>query len=153
MHIKNPKDFWSGVMFATIGFAFAIIVKVYEYPMGSAGKMGAGYFPFVLGTVLGLLGVVILLKSLSTTGGPVGKFAWRPLGLVLLGVLAFALALKLKLGMVVGIYAVVIVASLGGHEFKLREVLINATVLAVFSVLVFPLGLKLPIPILPSFLS
>ena len=30
MMLKNPKDFWSGVMFAVIGFAFAIIVKVYD---------------------------------------------------------------------------------------------------------------------------
>ena len=40
MKLKNPKDFWSGVMFASIGFAFAIIVKYYEYPMGTGSRMG-----------------------------------------------------------------------------------------------------------------
>ncbi len=68
MQLRNPKDFWSGVMFAAIGFAFAIIVKVYEYPMGTASRMGPGYFPFVLGNALGVLGLVILLKSFLSDG-------------------------------------------------------------------------------------
>ena len=77
--IKNPKDFWSGVMFASIGFAFAIIVKVYEYPMGTASRMGAGYFPFVLGNIMGVLGLIIIGQALLTSGEPITKFAWRPL--------------------------------------------------------------------------
>lgn len=73
MQLRNPKDFWSGVMFAVIGFAFAIIVKVYEYPMGTASRMGPGYFPFVLGNTLGVLGLVILLKSFLTRSPRVKK--------------------------------------------------------------------------------
>ena len=71
MKLKNPKDFWSGVMFALFGLAFAIIVKYYDYPMGSASRMGAGYFPFVLGCVMAVLGIIIILQSLVTTGTPI----------------------------------------------------------------------------------
>ena len=55
MKLKNPKDFWSGIMFAAIGISFAVIVKAYEYPMGTGARMGPGYFPFVLGIVMGIL--------------------------------------------------------------------------------------------------
>ncbi len=153
MQLKNPKDFWSGVLFAVIGFAFAIIVKVYEYPMGTASRMGAGYFPFVLGNIMGVLGLIILGKALVSSGGPVGKFAWRPLAWVIGAVLMFALAIHLKLGLVAAIVLLVFVSSYGGHEFKLKEVAINALVLAIFSVAVFVYGLKLPFPIWPSFVT
>ncbi len=151
--LKNPKDFWAGVMFALIGFAFAIIVKVSDYPMGTAGRMGAGYFPFYLGLLMGGLGLIILGKSLTTVGEPMSKFAWRPLLWILGAVLLFALGLHLKLGLVVAIVVLVAVSSYGGHEFKAKEVAINAGVLALFSVLVFKIGLKLPFDIWPTFIT
>lgn len=151
--LKNPKDFWAGVMFALIGFAFAIIVKVSDYPMGTAGRMGAGYFPFYLGLLMGGLGLVILGKSFTTVGEPMSKFAWRPLLWILGAVLLFALGLHLKLGLVVAIVVLVVVSSYGGHEFKIKEVVITAAVLALFSVLVFKMGLKLPFDIWPTFIT
>ena len=151
--LKNPKDFWAGVMFALIGFAFAIIVKVSDYPMGTAGRMGAGYFPFWLGIIMGVLGLIILGKAFVTSGPAVAPFAWRPLLWILGAVLLFALALHLKLGLVIAILALVCVSSYGGHEFKIKEVAISACVLALASVLIFKVGLKLPFDIWPSFIA
>ena len=148
--LKNPKDFWSGVMFAVIGFAFAIIVKVYEYPMGTASRMGAGYFPFVLGNVMGVLGLAVILQSLLTAGGPIGKFAWRPLFWVLLAFVIFGLTAKF-LGLVIAILLLVIISSYGGHEHKWKEAIISSIILAVSSIAVFVYGLKLPFPIWPEF--
>jgi hypothetical protein len=148
--LKNPKDFWSGVMFALIGFAFAIIVKVYEYPMGTASRMGAGYFPFVLGNVMGVLGLIIIAQSLFTAGGPVSKFAWRPLFWVLLAFVIFGLTAKF-LGLVIAIFLLVVISSYGGHEHKWKEALISSAILAASSIAVFVYGLKLPFPIWPEF--
>jgi Tripartite tricarboxylate transporter TctB family len=152
MHLKNPKDFWAGVMFAAIGIAFAVIVKYYGYPMGNASRMGPGFFPFYLGILLGLLGIAIIVESFATSGGPVGKFAWKPLLWILGAVVAFGLIAKIA-GLAVSIVMLVAVASYGGHEFKLKEVLISGVVLAVFSVLVFVKGLKLSFPIWPPFVA
>jgi hypothetical protein len=148
--LKNPKDFWAGVMFAVIGFAFAIIVKVYDYPMGTASRMGAGYFPFVLGNIMGVLGLVVIAQSLFTSGEPISKFAWRPLFWVLLGFVIFGLTAKL-LGLVIAIVLLVVVSSYGGHEHKWKEAIISSAILAVSSVGVFVYGLKLPFPIWPEF--
>ena len=152
MQIRNPKDFWSGVMFAVVGFAFAIIVKVYEYPMGTGSRMGPGYFPFVLGVILGVLGLVIIAKAWFSQGAPISKFAWRPIFWVLAAVIIFGLTVKF-LGLALAIIVLTLVSAYGGHEFKLREQLIAAVVLATGSVLVFVYGLKLPFPIWPSFLG
>jgi hypothetical protein len=148
--LKNPKDFWSGVMFAATGFAFAIIVKVFEYPMGTSSRMGPGYFPFVLGILMGALGLIIVIQALITSGGPVAKFAWRPLIWVLGAFVVFGLTAKL-LGLVIAIVLLVVISSFGGHEFKLKEALISSVILAAGSVAVFVYGLKLPFPIWPEF--
>ena len=148
--LKNPKDFWSGVMFAVIGFAFAIIVKVYEYPMGTASRMGAGYFPFVLGNIMGVIGLVVIAQALLTSGGPISKFAWRPLFWVLLAFVIFGLTAKF-LGLVIAIVLLVVISSYGGHEHKWKEAIISSVILAVSSIGVFVYGLKLPFPIWPEF--
>ena len=148
--LRNPKDFWSGVMFAVIGFAFAIIVKVYDYPMGTASRMGAGYFPFVLGNLMGVLGLVIIVQALLTNGGPVGKFAWRPLFWVLLAFVIFGLTAKF-LGLVIAILLLVVISSYGGHEHRWKEAIISSVILAATSIAVFVYGLKLPFPIWPEF--
>ncbi len=152
MRLRNPKDFWAGVLFAVIGFTFAIIVKVAEYPMGTASRMGAGYFPYVLAMILGVLGLIIVAKALVTDGAPVAKFAWRPIFWILSAVVIFGLTVKM-LGLALVIIVLVLVAAFGGHEFKLKEQLIAGVVLSICSVAVFVYGLSLPFPIWPAFLN
>ncbi|HYG44796.1 MAG TPA: tripartite tricarboxylate transporter TctB family protein, partial [Bordetella sp.] len=47
MQLRNRQDFWSGVMFIALGLGFAW--KAASYQMGTAARMGPGYFPFALG--------------------------------------------------------------------------------------------------------
>jgi hypothetical protein len=61
MKVKNGKDFWAGLMFASTGLAFALGSQ--NYPMGSAVRMGPAYFPTVLGGLLALLGAGIFLRA------------------------------------------------------------------------------------------
>ena len=148
--LKNPKDFWAGVMFTAMGAAFAIIVKVYEYPMGTASRMGAGYFPFLLGIVMAVLGLIIIAQALLTSGGTVSKFAWRPLFWVLGAFVIFGLTAKF-LGLVIAILLLVVISSYGGHEHRWKEAIISSIILAASSIAVFVYGLKLPFPIWPEF--
>ena len=48
--IRHPKDFWAGVLFASFGAAALVIAQ--SYPLGSAARMGPGYFPRMLGFLL-----------------------------------------------------------------------------------------------------
>ena len=42
MRIHNQQDFWSGVMFAVVGVAFAGFAQ--EYEMGTGQRMGPAFF-------------------------------------------------------------------------------------------------------------
>lgn len=161
MIIKSQKDFFSGLMFSCVGLAFAVGSQ--NYSVGSAARMGPGYFPRMLGIVLALLGVVIAVKSMVVPvqdGDKVGKWAWRPLfyiiaanvifGVLLGGLPSIGLA---PMGMVAAIYALAIISSLADGKFHLREVLILATVLALGSYATFILLLKLQLPVWPSFIT
>ena len=152
MKLKNPKDFWSGVMFAMTGFAFAIVVKVFEYPMGTGSRMGPGYFPYVLGIIMGIMGLVVVAQAWISEGKPLSKFAWRPLIWVLSAFVIFGLTAKWA-GLVIAIVLLVVISSYGGHEHRWKEAAISSVILAVSSVAVFVYGLKLPFPIWPAFIS
>src|SRR3970282_166532 len=67
VRIKSPRDFWAGAMFAGCG-AFFVAWSFAYYAMGSAGRMGPGYFPAVLGRLLLLLGAGVSAKSLAADG-------------------------------------------------------------------------------------
>ncbi|CAN5406816.1 tripartite tricarboxylate transporter TctB family protein [soil metagenome] len=161
MKIKSQKDFFSGVMFSAVGTAFAWGATTYN--VGQGARMGPGYFPLMLGILLAIMGAVIIFYSLvvETEGGdPIGKWAWRPLGYViganlLFGVLLGGLpSIKVPaMGLIAAIYALTIVSSLAGERFKLRDVLILATILAVGSYLAFIVLLKLQIQVWPSFIT
>lgn len=62
MKIKNPKDFWAGLMFIGSGLFFTIWATEF-YQMGTAVRMGPAYFPAVLGGLLTVLGAIILFQS------------------------------------------------------------------------------------------
>lgn len=146
--IKNPRDFWAGVMFTTLGAAFAGIA--FSYKIGTAARMGPGFFPVVLGGILIILGVVILLGALKGRQAEgVSKFHWGPIFWVLGSIVMFGVLLKI-LGMLLAGFLQVFIASYGGPEFKVRTTIVLGLCLVIFCALVFVVGLKLPIPMCPA---
>lgn len=149
MRIKSQKDFWSGVMFVVIGISFAWGATYYTF--GSSARPGPGYFPFGLGILLALLGALVLFKALTieTEGGdPIGPVAWKPLSLIVGAVLVSSQLPRM--GMVITLPLVIIIASLAGDEFHWRDVLVMCVILTLGSWLVFVKGLSLTIPIWPT---
>lgn len=144
--IRDPQDFWAGLMF--IAFGGAAIFFARNYAFGSSAKMGPGYFPTVLGGILIALGLITTLRGMVFAGQAVGRFNWKPLLYVLGSIMLFAFALQ-GLGLVVAIFALIVVSAMGGHEFKLKEVLSLAVILTVGSVVIFIYGLQLQFPVWP----
>ena len=161
MGIKSQKDFFAGLLFLVVGIAFALGARTYN--VGTGARMGPGYFPLMLGVVLALLGAVEIGKALivgKNGGDKIGKWAWRPIVFVLGANLAFGVLLgglpSIKvpaMGMILAIYALTIIASMAGEKFKLKDVLILATILAIGSYLAFIVLLKLQIPVWPTFIT
>ncbi|QKV54136.1 tripartite tricarboxylate transporter TctB family protein [Comamonas antarctica] len=161
MKIKSQKDFFAGLMFLVIGLAFAIGAT--EYNVGTGARMGPGYFPLILGVLMAILGTAIAAKGLiveTADGDKIGKWAWKQVffilaanfafGILLVGVPAFGIP---QFGLIVAIYALVFIASMGGYSFNAKEVLVLATVLAVGSYVAFVWALNLQFPVWPSFIT
>ena len=161
MKIKSQKDFYSGLLYTVVGAAFAYGAT--SYNVGSAARMGPGYFPLLLGSLLAIIGGIIIFKALvveTPTGDRVGSWAWKPLSFIIAGNLLFGVLLgglpSIKfpaMGLIVAIYGTTLVVSMAGDKFKLKEVLILATVLSVLSYLAFIVLLKLQFPVWPSFIA
>ena len=153
MKIKSQKDFWSGLMFIVVGIAFAW--GSLSYSFGSSARPGPAYFPFGLGVLTAVLGSVVLFKSLTLEvegGDPIGPWAWKPLLIIASAVFLFGWAIP-HLGMFVALPLLIVGAALAGNEFHWKDALINSVVLTVGSWAIFIWGLKLTIPLLPTFLG
>ena len=154
MHVRNPEDFWSGLMFTVAGLAFAIGATSYSF--GHSARPGPGYFPFGLGLLLAVLGVGILLKSWfgerdEDDGRNELPIAWRPLTVVVAAIVLFGLALP-RLGMALTLPLLICVISRAGDQFRWRDVLLNTAILTAGSWAVFIKGLQLTIPLWPSWI-
>lgn len=164
VQIKSKKNLLAGLMFACVGAAFAIGAT--NYKIGDSARMGPGYFPLMVGTLLALLGLVVVAGSIGARSNiqvdrdPIGPIAWKPLGFViganvLFGVLLAGLrSIGLPaMGLIVAVYALVIVACMGGSNFNMKLAVTLATVLAIGSYLIFVIGLGLQFQVWPTFIA
>jgi hypothetical protein len=152
LNIRNRRDFGAGIMYMVIGLFFTILAR--QYPMGTPAKLGPGYFPFYLGILMTLLGLLVLVKSLKATAPieSIPPFNWKIIGLITGSVVLYGVLLPI-MGFAVAIIVLVFMSASASHEFSWRGTLVNATILAVSTYLVFVLGLKLQFPLLPFFIQ
>lgn len=161
MKIKSQKDFFAGLMFTIVGIAFAWGATTYS--VGTGARMGPGYFPLMLGILLGILGIIVIFTALTietVDGEPIGRIAWRPLGYIIGSNLVFGILLGglpsiglPAMGLIAAIYALVLIAGLAGEHYSFRSSLILATILAVGSYLAFVVLLKLQFQVWPTFIT
>jgi hypothetical protein len=143
--VRDHRNFWSGLIFGTTGLAAIVLGR--ESSMGTATKMGPGYFPTVLGVLLALIGFVLIIRALMVQGAPIGAFALRPLLLVLGATVLFGVLLR-GTGMFVALILLVLVSAAASRLVRWGPALVLAVGLAGFSALVFVKVLGLPIPLL-----
>jgi putative tricarboxylic transport membrane protein len=145
--IRSRQDFLAGLLFVFFG-AFAVYLAR-DYPMGSAMRMGPGYFPTILGGMLVALGGAVIVRAFVVPGEKLGGVALMPLLLVLASVALFAVTVE-RFGIVLSVVLVVFVSSLASGRFKWLEVSLLAAVMVALSVGLFTKGLGLPFKIFPG---
>jgi hypothetical protein len=148
MRIRNMKDFLAGLMLSCIGFAVLWIAS--DYRMGTAFRMGPGYFPVILSIlliVLGIITAVIALRSGEEAASP--KLAWRPLFIVSIAVVLFGLFIN-NTGLIVMTFILVVVSRLSRPGYPWVETVVLSAVLSVVCAVLFYFGLKVQMPLLPT---
>ena len=144
LEINNQEDFWAGMMF--IGFGVLAIYISLDYPMGTAMRMGPGYFPTYLGAIMAVLGVIITITSIKSEVTKVSPFAWKPMILLSVAFVIFGWGID-HIGFVPSLFGLIVLSAAAGQVFKLTEVLIMTTVLIAGAVGIFIYGIELPYPL------
>ena len=147
MHIRSPKDFWSGCFFVVVALGFIGIAS--RYGIGDMHRMGPAMFPILIATLMAGLGLIIAGRALVLDGLPVARFQMRPIFVSLVAIALFGVALQ-WLGLATAIVVVVLVSAMGSTESRPRETILLALALTIFSSAIFVGVLGLPIPLWPG---
>ncbi|MGH8629774.1 MAG: tripartite tricarboxylate transporter TctB family protein [Burkholderiales bacterium] len=146
MKLRSRRDFFAGLIFLAFGVIAAVVAR--DYPIGSAVRMGPGYFPLVLGCILALLGLVVIGRGLLRDGPAPERTYWRPLTLILVAIAVFAASVE-SLGIAPATALLVAIGATASPESRRYEALLLVAVLVLFTLAVFVYGLKLPFKVWP----
>ena len=134
MRIRNPQDFWAGLLFACFGAAALYFGQ--GYAVGAATRMGPGYLPTVLGWALVGMGAFIFARSLAVSGAGIPAAHFRPQFFIIIAIVAFAILIE-RGGLLVAAASVVALASFASRDARWHEVAILTVLVAAGAVGLF----------------
>jgi hypothetical protein len=146
LKIRSREDFWSGLMFVAFGILAIVVAR--SYPMGTALRMGPGYFPTYLGVIMATIGAVMAARAFRIDGEGIGRWGWRPLLWLSAAFACFGLVIE-RGGFVLALLALIIASSLAGRDTRPLELIVLIAVLITGSVGLFIYGLELPYLLFP----
>ena len=143
------KDHVAGALLVALGLA--VLIAGMGYHVGSLVRMGPGYIPVVLGTILTVVGVAVAL--LTDKGDATGsRHALPPLPdlrgtlCILAGLAAFVLFGTYG-GLLPASFAAVFIAALGDRQNTPKSAALLGAAMVVFGLVVFHWGLRLQLPL------
>ena len=141
---KSLKDLLAGLIFMGFGLAFGYATLGYE--IGTAFRMGPGYFPIVLSGLLLLLGIVITLQSFASGPDetPIGRVPWLGLVLILGGIVFFGVTVR-GLGLAPALFVTTFLSAIASERTGVLGALVMAVGLVVISLAIFVWALGLPL--------
>jgi uncharacterized membrane protein HdeD (DUF308 family) len=121
------------------------------HALGTAARMGPGYFPLCLGVILALLGIAQMFRACHGREDHIPLEAWDwPTLLLLTGAVVLFAAAIYWLGLVLALAFLVILSSAASHEFTWKGTLANLFVILALNLSVFVYGLSLPFQLWPT---
>lgn len=148
MSAAVARNYAAGCVMAVTGVAVAI--EAYGYGMGTADRIGPGFYPTCLGIMLAFVGILIGLfpdKDDDHEGDGGGRAGWRGKVCIVLGVLLFIVLGEL-FGLGPATFACVFVSALGHRETTWLAAGASALAATFIAALVFSLLLKFQLPLL-----
>jgi Tripartite tricarboxylate transporter TctB family len=149
--IRSPKEFYAGAIY--IAFGLAGLWFGWAYPMGTAGRMGGGYFPKVLSVILIVFGLLALARGITVSGPALGGMNLRPLLLIAAACSLFGLLLE-PVGLIGSLFLMIVMSAMASREFRWSPVAFaGAAGMVAACALIFVKGLSVPMPLLGSWLA
>lgn len=140
--IRNPKDFFTGLLLLAISAVFAYGLQ--ELRIGTAYRMGPGYFPLILTGMLTIFAIVLVINGFLTKGEPIGEIPWRALIVVTVSIVLYGATLT-GLGLVLALGLTVLLSTFAADKWDAKAAIGVTIVLVAGSVAIFVKGLGLPI--------
>ena len=115
--------------------------------LGTARRMGPGFFPRILSWLLVALGGCIAAHgAVAADAEAATRIVWRPLVLITTAVVAFELLID-RAGLIAATVAVVVLGAVGGRDARAAEVGALAAIMAICTAVLFVRVLNLPLPL------
>jgi putative tricarboxylic transport membrane protein len=143
--LHDNKNFLSGIFFLFTGGVGIFMAQ--DYPMGSALRMGPGYFPIVLSGMLILFGIYCLIQGLLKPEKLPHNWSPRALIILPLATVVFGILME-HAGFIPALIVLIFISAYAGSEFKFWEVLVMSIGLTIGSWALFIWGLGLPYPLI-----
>jgi hypothetical protein len=147
MRIKSSQDLATAILFVAVGLGAFFIGA--GYPMGTPQRLGTGVLPRILAWCLMGTGALLLIKAILTQGASLTGWTWRPMIMVPLAVVAFALLVD-RAGLIIAMLVSMTLVALGTPETRWREFAAFAVLMLFIGAAAFVWGLGMPISILPK---
>lgn len=134
-----------GLLFLALGLYF--VYGALELDLGTARRMGPGFFPLVLGCLVSFLALLLTLKTWLThdpdSNSQIESFDWRSFAMISAGVISFA-GVTYYFGLVPGTLAAVLNSTAFDRRLRWPHKLLLAGVLGLLAWLLFIVALQLP---------
>ena len=147
MQIRDKRNFLAGLLLVGFGLGALLIARTYK--MGTAFRMGSGYFPVMLASFLIVIGLIVACLAFRSGEAKLPKVAWRPLIMVSAAVALFGLIIK-GAGLLLATFVMVVLSRLARPGYQWIETVVLGVALSVLCAAVFYFGLRIQMPLLPT---
>jgi hypothetical protein len=148
MKIIDQKNFLAGLMFTFFGMVVAIWSLTFK--IGTAGRMGPGYFPLAVGLALCVVGLIVLIGSIGGSNhSRMERLHLKPVFVIIAAVTGFG-ALVQPAGLAIAVPILIGISAFADSQRSWRVVLLAIVVLLPLTWLIFIVLLGLPLPLLPA---
>ena len=142
--VRSPKDFWLGVIYVLVGAVGFLLAR--DYPFGTGARMGPGYLPTIVSSLLLIFGAVSIGRSFVLSGEAIGVIAWKALPLIVGSAAAFAFLID-GAGFIAASFSLLLLCAVASDKFRWSgTALLGAAALVAICTLVFVKGLGIPMP-------
>ena len=146
------KDYYGGALLVILGVSAAYAAN--SYNLGSLAHMGPGYFPFAIGVLIAICGVLLAVTAKKKPSGDEAALVghnhdipdFRGAFCIILGTILVYFAGE-YVGLLPATFCIVFVSALGDRSNTVFQALVLTAAMMIVSVLIFWWALQVQMPL------